>query len=66
MEINTKDVKLVKTHILSLHSKRHLHYVFCLLEFKNKMLIFTNFTFLVLISTMVALLVILFIIKLYA
>ena len=24
VEINTKDVKLVKTNILSLHSKRHL------------------------------------------
>ena len=38
----------------------------CLLECKDKILVFTNFTSLVLISTMIALLVILFIIKLYA
>ena len=50
VEINTKDVKLVKTNISSLH----------------EILVFTNFTSLVLISAMIALLVILFIIKLYA
>ena len=38
----------------------------CLLECKDEILVFTNFTSLVLISTMIALLVILFIIKLYA
>ena len=38
----------------------------CLLECKDEILVFTSFTSLVLISTMVALLVILFIIKLYA
>ena len=27
VEINTKDVKLVKTNISSLHSKRHLYFV---------------------------------------
>ena len=59
-EINTKDVKLVKTNISSLHSKRHCQ---CLLECKDEILVFTNFTYLVLISTMIALLVILFIIK---
>ena len=55
LEINTKDVKLVKTNICK-----------CLLERKDEILVFTNFTSLVLISTMIALLVILFIIKLYA
>ena len=38
----------------------------CLLERKDEILAFTNFTSLVLISTMIALLAILFIIKLYA
>ena len=38
----------------------------CLLERKDEILVVTNFTSLVLISTMIALLVILFIIKLYA
>ena len=28
MEINTEDVKLVKTNISSLHSKRHLQSIF--------------------------------------
>ena len=37
----------------------------CLLECKDKILVFTNFTSLVLISTMIALLVILFIIKIF-
>ena len=37
----------------------------CLLECKDEILVFTNFTSLILISTMIALLVILFIIKLY-
>ena len=55
LEINTKDVKLVKTNICK-----------CLLERKDEILVFTNFTSLVLISTMIALLVILFIIKLHA
>ena len=38
----------------------------CLLECKDEILVFTNFTSLVLISTMIARLVILFIIRLYA
>ena len=38
----------------------------CLLECKDEILVFTNFTSLVLISTMIALVVALFIIKLYA
>ena len=38
----------------------------CLLECEDKILVFNNFTSLVLISTMIALLVIPFIIKLYA
>ena len=61
-EINTKDVKLVKTNISSLRSKR-IKYILCkcLLECKDKTLVFTNFTSLVLISTMIALLIILFI-----
>ena len=77
VEINTKDVKLVKTNVSSLRSKRHSQSISlftvnkeilckCLLERKDKILVFTNFTSLVLISTMIALLVILFIIKLYA
>ena len=80
VEINTKDVKLVKTNISSLYSKRHLQSIWikkilyvnkeilykCLLECKDEILIFINFTSLVFISTMIALLVILFIIKLYA
>ena len=76
LEINTKDVKLLKTNISSLRSKRHLQsisyydlykvFLTKYLERKDKILVFTNFTSLVLISTMIALLVILFIIKLYA
>ena len=62
VEINTKDVKLVNTNILSLHSKRYLNvFCKCFLKCKDETLVFTNFTSLVLISTMIALLVILFI-----
>ena len=61
-EINTKDVKLVKTNISSLRSKT-IKYILCkcLSECKDETLVFTNFTSLVLILTMIALLVILFI-----
>ena len=36
VEINTKDVKLVKTNILSLHSKRHLKFVYVFWNLKTK------------------------------
>ena len=73
VEIDVKDVKLIKTNILSLPSKRHLqrHLPFqktfakCLLECKGEILAFTIFVFLILISTIIALLVILFIMKNY-
>ena len=57
-----KNGRMVKTNILFLHSKRHMHFVNGL-EFKNEILVFTNFTSLVLIFAIIALLVILFISK---
>ena len=57
-----KDGKMVKTNILFLHPKRYLHFVNAL-EFKNEILVFTNFTSLVLVFAIIALLVIIFISK---